>query len=253
VTAPWFIPAPRFSSIFLLISLMWLVGCSHKQARVKTPAPPTIARASQTPQPPPRSPSSVAPSAELSAPDDAKAIYVETGLASWYGAPYHNRRGANGEIYDMNQPTAAHRTLPLNSLVRVTNVATGRSTLVRITDRGPFIEGRIIDLSLAAALAVDVWRPGVARVKLEVLQTPAPIETGGRWCVQIGAFNDTEAAASLKEQLSHRYLTARVLQFAGPTGDWIRVRVAEDNRRRAEQLAQETQTPEGAVFLVRLD
>ena len=92
-----------------------------------------------------------------------KPIYVETGLASWYGPPYHNHRGANGEIYDQNALTAAHRTLPMNSMVRVTNAATGHSVVVRITDRGPFIEDRIIDLSLAAAKAVDVWRPGTAK------------------------------------------------------------------------------------------
>ena len=89
-----------------------------------------------------------------------KPIYVETGLASWYGPPYHHHRGSNGEIYDQNALTAAHRTLPMNSVVRVTNPATGHSVVVRITDRGPFIEDRIVDLSLAAAKAVDVWRPG---------------------------------------------------------------------------------------------
>jgi rare lipoprotein A len=249
----------RFSSTFLLFSLVWLAGCAHKQARVQTPPAPTISRSDRAPNTgaccanPAPAPTTKAPAAGLSVPDDAKPIYVETGLASWYGPPYHNHRGANGEIYDMHEATAAHRTIPLNSIARVTNVANGRSMLVRITDRGPFIAGRILDLSLAAAQELDVWRPGVARVRVEVLQTPAPIETGGRWCVQIGAFGDSEAASQLKEELARRYQTARVQQFAGPTGDWIRVRVAADDRRRAEQLAQETRTTEGAVFLVRLD
>ncbi len=92
-----------------------------------------------------------------SLPAETKPILVETGLASWYGAPYHNRRGSNGEIYDMNAMTAAHRTLPLGSIVRVTNVKTGHAATVRITDRGPFIKGRIVDLSLAAAKKVDLW------------------------------------------------------------------------------------------------
>src|SRR6185295_8815809 len=104
-----------------------------------------------------------------------KPISVETGKASWYGAPYHNRRSSNGEIYDMHSLTAAHRTLPLGSIVRVTNVKTGHSAVVRITDRGPFVEGRILDLSLAAAKKVDVWLPGTARVKMEVLKTPTPL------------------------------------------------------------------------------
>ena len=118
----------------------------------------------------------------LSFPADAKPILVDTGLASWYGAPYHNRHGSNGKIYDMNAMTAAHRTLPLGSIVRVTNVKTGHSAIVRITDRGPFIEGRILDLSLAAAKKVDVWRPGIAAVRMEVLRAPfhSPRAAAGR-------------------------------------------------------------------------
>ena len=102
-------------------------------------------------------------------------------MASWYGAPYHNRRGSNGEVYDMNAMTAAHLTLPLGSVVRITNLKTEHSAVVRITDRGPFVPGRIVDLSLAAAKALDVYLPGTAKVRLEVLQSPAPLDTGGRW------------------------------------------------------------------------
>ncbi len=93
----------------------------------------------------------------------------------------------------MNAMTAAHRTLPLGSIVRVTNLKTGHSALVRITDRGPFIPGRILDLSLAAAKQVDVWLPGVATVRIDVLETPAPLNIGGRWAVQIGAFGDEDS------------------------------------------------------------
>jgi len=154
----------------------------------------------------------------------------------------------------MNALTAAHRTLPLGSKVRVTNLKTHNSVIVRITDRGPFVEGRIIDLSLAAAKAVDVWRPGTAQVKLDVLETPSPIETGGRWAVQIGAFEEEDAATALTERLSRRYRTARVQQFPSPIGDWwVRVRVPQDNKRQAEEIAHDTRTPEGSIFLVRLD
>ncbi len=175
-------------------------------------------------------------------------------MASWYGAPYHNRRGSNGEVYNMHAMTAAHRTLPLGSIVRVTNAKTGRSAVVRITDRGPFIEGRILDLSQAAAKAVDVFLPGVARVRLEVLQVPSPLDTGGRWAVQIGSFTVEKNANELADRLQRRYRTAKVLRFASPIGDWwVRVRVQNDDRERAQTLARETNTPEGAVFLVRLD
>jgi len=190
----------------------------------------------------------------IEVPADAKPIFEEKGLASWYGAPFHNRRGSNGEVYNMHAMTAAHRTLPLGSIVRVTNVKTEKSALVRITDRGPFVEGRILDLSLAAAKAVDVYLPGTALVNMEVLMAPASLETGGRWCVQIGAFHDGKEAAKLADHLERRYRTAKVLKFSGPMGDWwVRVRVLDDDKERAEALAKETETSEGTVFLVRLD
>jgi rare lipoprotein A len=191
---------------------------------------------------------------EISLPPNTRPVFVETGVASWYGPPYHNRRGSNGEVYNMNAMTAAHRTLPLGSIVRVTNVKTGHAALVRITDRGPFVQGRILDLSLAAAKKVDVWQPGLAQVKVEVMQTPTPLETGGRWAVQIGSFAGQRNAEELAKHLSRRYHTAQVAIFASPTGDWwLRVRVLNDDRRRAEELASETATTEGKVFLVRLD
>jgi rare lipoprotein A len=154
----------------------------------------------------------------------------------------------------MNALTAAHRTLPLGSMVRVTNLESNHSVIVRINDRGPFVTGRIIDLSLAAAKAIDVWRPGTAKVKLEVLNSPLPIDRGGRWCVQIGAITDEQSALELHERLARRYQTAKVIDFKSPVGTWwVRVRVADDDRMRAEEVANTTQPPEGSVFLVRLD
>ncbi len=251
----------RFAAISfaILLSSFLLTGCSsHKQARVNPPPPPISEPASPTTattQPPAKV---IVPSQSE---DDAfqtlanaKAISVETGLASWYGGPYHNRRGSNGEIYNMHAMTAAHRTLPLGSIVRVTNVKTGHSGIVKITDRGPFVEGRILDLSQAAAGKVDVLQPGVAMVRIEVLRSPSPLETGGRWAVQIGAFEQQHSADKLADHLSHRYQTAKVQCFSSPVGDWwVRVRVQDDDRKRAEEVAHNTQTPQGAIFLVRLD
>jgi rare lipoprotein A len=154
----------------------------------------------------------------------------------------------------MHSMTAAHRTLPLGSVVRVTNVKTGRSAVVRITDRGPFVQGRILDLSQAAAKKVDVWAAGVAMVRLEVLRAPVPINHGGRWAVQIGAFEKEHTADKLADRLSRKYETAKVLCFSSPVGDWwIRVRVQDDDRKQAESIARETRTSEGEIFLVRLD
>ncbi len=154
----------------------------------------------------------------------------------------------------MNAMTAASLTLPLGTIARVTNMKTGDSALVRINDRGPFVEGRILDLSMAAAKKIDTWRAGVAPIKLEVLKTPSPLETGGRWCVQIGSIQGEEAAAKLQDHLQRRYRAAKVIKFLSPVGVWwVRIRVDHDDRSRAETLAKETQPDEGAVFLVRLD
>lgn len=184
---------------------------------------------------------------------DAKVLYTETGWASWYGPHYNKRRAANGEVFDMDSMTAAHLTIPLNSIARVTNVKTGDSVILRITDRGPFAANRVIDLSKAAAQKVGVYRPGTALVKIEVLESPAPIDGAGRWCVQIGGFKNAGDASELKEKLSRRYTTARVLQFTSPIGEeWLRIRVAQDDKKRAENVIQETQT-EAGMYLVRLD
>jgi len=153
----------------------------------------------------------------------------------------------------MNAMTAAHRTLPLGTIVRVTDLKTADSVLLRITDRGPFVNDRVIDLSRAAARKLSVYQRGTALVKIEVLETPAALRDGGRWCVQIGAFQDSDDARKLKEMLARRYHTAKVLQFTSPMGgDWLRVRVAEDDKKRAQEVMRETRTDAG-MYLVRLD
>jgi rare lipoprotein A len=237
--------------LLMAAALLLLSGCGHKKTARNLPPPPTIT----TPTPPAeKAPATRAGTESVpTVPTRKNPIFVETGLASWYGPPYHHRKGANGEIYDQNAMTAAHRTLPLNSMVRVTNETTGHSAVVRITDRGPFIEDRVIDLSLAAAKAVDVWRPGTAIVKIEVLSAPSPIAEGGRWCVQIGAFQSEKEARKLREKLQDQYDGANVIQFTGPTGEWVRLRPEGDDKRKAQEVASKTHVKEGGVFLVRLD
>ena len=152
-------------------ALMLTAGCRHRnQAIAVPPPPPPTAAPARSPAPEAQSPEARSPGAQSEFPAGGAAIAdspadadfvrshtpisTEEGLASWYGPPYHNRRGSNGEVYNMHAMTAAHRTLPLGSIIRVTNLKTGQTALVRITDRGPFIPGRIIDLSLAAAREV---------------------------------------------------------------------------------------------------
>ena len=126
--------------------------------------------------------------------------------------------------------------------------------VVRITDRGPFIVGRIIDLSQAAAQQIGLIKRGTAEVRVEVLKTPTPLDGGGRWAVQIGGFEQERAARDLAGHLSRRYHTAKVLTFDSPAGDWwVRVRVKNDLRARAEEVIRDTKTSEGGIFLVRLD
>ena len=237
----------------ILAGLVVLSGCHKNSSSAKhvPPAPPP--KTAPAPAQPTTSETATKPAAGPTVSPKAKPIYVETGLASWYGPNYHNRKGSNGEVYDQNGMTAAHRTIPLNSVVRVTNETTRHQVIVRITDRGPFIEDRIIDLSLAAAKAVDVWQPGTAMVKVEVLSSPAPMQEGGRWCVQIGAFQSEHEAHKLKEKLQDRYQTAKVIQFTGPTGEWVRIRPEGDDKGKAQEVAAKTHVKEGGVFLVRLD
>lgn len=258
--------------VIVLATILFLSGCGQpKHTRIDVPPAPASESAPITAKsipganPPKASASANVNAARASRDDDdelaepsipanSPPLATETGLASWYGPPYHNRRGSNGEVYNMNAMTAAHRTFPLGSIVRVTNVKTGATALVRITDRGPFIPGRVVDLSLAAAHKLDVYRPGTAQVKVELLQSSALPGAPGKWAVQIGGFPDEIAATKLADHLTHRYRAAKVLSFASPAGDWwIRVRVLNDDHERAQKLAAETKTPDGAVFLVRLD
>jgi rare lipoprotein A len=188
------------------------------------------------------------------APAPAPPGYVEEGNASWYGVPFHGRRASNGEIYDMYKLTAAHRTLPFETMVRVTNLTNGKSTVVRITDRGPFVDNRIIDLSLAAAREVDSVGPGVVPVRVEVL-SPGIDPTSGFFTVQVGAFRDRANAERLHDRLSASYSPIFLQQYDSPDGVFYRVRVGRISGEDAahqfgEQLrARESFTP----FVTRLD
>lgn len=105
------------------------------------------------------------------------ARYDQVGIASWYGEPFHGRRTSSGEIYDMHKLTAAHLTLPFGTIVLVTDLESGKSVVVRINDCGPYVEGRIIDLSFAAAEKLGIVRKGLARVGLKVLKYPEILPT----------------------------------------------------------------------------
>jgi rare lipoprotein A len=240
-------------------------GCRHKTSPVAVAPPPALNPAPPVSPSPPSSPipNSPAPAPPPAGVADSQAdadfvgshpvIYSEEGMASWYGPPYDKRRGANGEIFNKDALTAAHRTLPMNSLIKVTNLSTGQSAVLRITDRGPFVPDRMLDLSLASAKAIGVWRPGVAKVRVEVFAAPSPLDRGGRWCVQVGAFKSEKGAYKLRDQLVRKYSTANVIEFTGPTGHWVRIRPQGDDKGRAVEIAHELEPSEGEAYLVRLD
>ena len=151
--------------------------------------------------------------------------FVEKGLASWYGKDFHGRKTSNGETYDMYAMTAAHKTLPMNVHLRVTNLDNGRSTVVRINDRGPFVKERIIDLSYSAAKELEVVGPGTAPVRIEALgyreeskggaaphYTPPPSYEVGPYMVQVGAFTVRENALRLAEELKGRYGSSSIVE-----------------------------------------
>jgi rare lipoprotein A len=258
-------------SAFLLAGLslafVFITGCHHKQA-AKAPPPQALPPAPQVYAPPPRAsapetplgriPITPVPPGGVSAEDleyvsTHAPILTEVGLATWYTAPYAGRKAANGQVFSNEAMTAAHRTLPMGSLVVVTNLKTGQSGVMRITDRGPFVEGRMLDLTIAAAKATGIYRTGMAQVRMDVYETPKPIDSGGRWCVQIGAFHSERQALELKQRLQQNYSGSNVIEFAGENSYWVRIRPEGDNREWAEYIAQHIQPTEGEAYLTRLD
>jgi rare lipoprotein A len=192
---------------------------------------------------------------------------TETGIASWYGVPYHGRPSASGEIFDMEQLTAAHRALPFQTWVEITNLSNGKQVDVRITDRGPFIDGRIIDLSLAAARELDMVRAGTARVRLTVINPPvapiaAPVANAppanaldnppaglAQYAVQAGAFTDPSRAEGFRATLP--YSDARVIERAGDPPLW-RVLVGHAlTLQAATALAGEVARTSGEAIVVK--
>ena len=176
----------------------------------------------------------------------------EVGVASWYGRPYHGRASASGEIYDMEQLTAAHRTLPFGTMVRVQNLDNGLSVEVRINDRGPFVEGRVIDLSRAAARQIEMLGPGTARVRLHIVTEPAN-NPANYYVVQIGAFQDRANADRLRASMQQRYGSARLSRRDGNPPMW-RVWVGhEQTQEGASVLASRMNDDGNNGFVVRVE
>ncbi len=239
-----------------VVIMIALCGCGHKTkvATAPTPHPPS------SPSPHKHAPPAVS----------APVGSTEEGIASWYGPPYHGRQAADGEIYDMEKLTAAHRTMPFNTWVRVTNLSNDRSVDVRITDRGPFVDGRIIDLSKAAARQIELLGPGVGRVRLQVISAPhpdtdvvsgqisaapnAPVTLGDFYAVQIGAYSIHDNAEQLRAKFADEYGTGQLVVRSGNPTLW-RVLVGKaPSVAEAQDLAARLQQELGfEVYVVHLD
>lgn len=166
----------------------------------------------------------------------------ERGLASWYGHPYHGRRTSNGEVYDMHQLTAAHREIPLGSWVEVVNLNNGRSLTVRVNDRGPFVDGRIIDLSYASAQLLGVVGPGTAPVRVRLMQPPPQAPGPARYSVQVASFVAEPNALALKTELEQKVSGVYLVKAAIDGEIYHRVRVGQfashaEAKTAAERLA----------------
>lgn len=163
---------------------------------------------------------------------------IQTGVASWYGPNFHGKTTSNKEIYDMHDLTAAHKSLPFGTYVVVTNLNNGKSVTVRINDRGPFVKGRIIDLSYAAAKAVDMIGTGTAPVKLEILTEISPKRSSQKFSVQVGSFIQEDNAKSLKNELQKNFRNVYIARFKTVNQVYYRVRIKVKNQDTARAVAK---------------
>jgi rare lipoprotein A len=244
----------------LTVAVLLAAGCGHKQKNAKSA--PSVNQTENPEQPSPgtsaRIPVTEVPDGGVSEEDKEfvlahRPIFSEEGAATWYTAPYKGRKAANGQVFRDDALTAAHRTLPMGSLVVVTNLTTRQASAMRISDRGPFVPDKTIDLTIASAKAIGVYRVGTARVRIDVYETPKPMDVGGRWCVQIGAFKSEGKAERMKAALLRAYPDANVIEFPGEKSFWVRIRPHGDDRAVAEKIMHRVRPTEGDAYLTRLD
>lgn len=229
--------------LLFLIILVCLWGCSKKRSYVSAPTPPDAIPVPETKKGKIPKPYMVFGKRYYPLPDSHG--FVQYGKASWYGKKFHGRRTSSGEIYDMYKRTAAHKTLPLGTYVKVTLLSTKKYAIVRINDRGPFVKGRVIDLSYAVAKELDVVGPGVVDVKVvalgkEVGTMPANqgakplVELGGLktgdFTIQVGAFQEKENALKLAEGLRDHFEYVQVSVYVDENKRTLhRVHVSKTN------------------------
>jgi len=219
-----------------------LSGCGRKHNHV-----------AQTPKTPPPTSSRSTSGTQTRQVAAVPVGYTEEGIASWYGIPYHGRPAADGEIYDMETLVAAHRLMPFNTWLKVTNLQNNKSVNVRVIDRGPFVRGRILDLSKAAARQIDLLGPGLGKVRLEVISAPADIPSADFYAVQVGAFSVYDNAERLRREYAQRFGTAQLVMKPANVPLWRVLVGKEASIDAAERLADVVSPGHKNVFVVRLD
>ena len=206
-----------------LLLLLLLAGCGKRRLTVPVPGSPDLKVA-------------------------RSEIY---GIASWYGDPFHGQRTSSGEVYDMDAMTAAHRTLPFHTVIRVHNLDNGKKVQIRINDRGPFVKGRIIDLSRAAAREIDMVGPGTAKVQLEILRIEAVTES---LAIQVGSFTQESRAHALRRKLKGDYDPVTVTLFRSSRGVFHRVLAGDyPNRDEARKALKKLRSKGLEGFVTRRD
>ncbi len=212
--------------IFLLVLFFLLVACGPRHVVIDRRTPPSEKQEVKKEK--------YVPEAKI---EKRESRGVQYGVASWYGGEFHGRPTSSGEVYDMHQLTCAHNTLPLGTVVMVTNLENGRSLELKVNDRGPFVKERIIDVSYAAAQMLGMWEKGTAPVKVEVVSLA--IEPVQRFTLQVGSFADEPNAQRLAEQLRKSFENVYVATVETLTQKYHRVRVGQFDTREAALIVAE--------------
>jgi rare lipoprotein A len=229
---------------FLSLTLLFLSSCSYG-ARSPSPSTRTQIPATQRPY---------VINHTKYYPIPSSAGYVDTGIASWYGRKFHGRRTSNGERYDMYAETAAHKTLPMNTMLLVKNLENGREMVVRINDRGPFVRGRILDLSYGSARKLGIIQKGTAKVRITAMASSqngmyanVPDYNVGEFYVQIGAFKEKRNALRLQGRFTSAGHTVVIKEYLQDNNTYYRVQVYTGTQLQLAKIAEEALLKKGYI------
>lgn len=271
-----FHPNPHFfylmlKNFFLCTFLILIIfSCARQKSYVRVIKPPPLETILLPEEKGKEIPDSYVVNGERYFPLSETKGFIETGKASWYGKKFHGRRTSNGEIYDMEKKTAAHKTLPFDTYVSVLNLSNNKKTIVRINDRGPFVKGRIIDLSFAAAKEILLVGPGTSDVKITALgkeigereseNGPKPVVEirdleKGEFTIQVGAFEDKDNAERLADRLKVLFEYVNITRYVDESNRiFYRLHVSKSNTLKEAGKIERNLEDMGFIgaFIVRI-